>query len=170
MKIFNLFLLSLLVIGCAKVESPLEKQFRTDDSVVFKDSFLLRDKTIPLPPGDWRIAGKGFDVDKFFYISLIQEHKGNIFSYVVIQVDTLELNRDGCYIKSEVLEKEGMHHIVKIKNVAGEGTDGWYVDNRIVTITLGEEKMDYVKEFANYIKSHKLVISNRSEERRAGKE
>ena len=147
-----------LLTGCVEKTSKLQSDFRVDDSKVFRDSFSIRDKTIPLPPGDWKIMVSTPDKD-FYSIGLIQEHAGKTFSYIVIYVDSLELNREFGYTPWEALKRSDMHHVVSIKNNNGEAQNGWWVNNFIPTFTTKEDNLT-VKAAAAYVLSHNLIIPN----------
>jgi hypothetical protein len=126
-KIFFFLLLLLSLSGCAQMTSTLEDQFRVDDAKIYRDSFTIRDKTIPLPPGDWKIAGSGLNSEKFFIVYFLQEHPGKLFSYIHISVDSLELNREYGYKPSEEIIRKDMHHTVLVGNTAGEARDWWLI-------------------------------------------
>jgi len=153
---FSLFLL----MGCVEKSANLETIYKTNDNNIFRDTFSIRDKTIPLPLGEWKIISSGFDADKFFYVVLIQEHPGKIFSYVSVQVDSIQLNREYGYFKDKDLERSDMLRVFKHKNVQGEPLDGWFINNFIPTFTAKDSSPQYIKDASSYIASHKLIISD----------
>lgn len=160
-KLSVVFLLSMLLITSCIVKSvDLKNDYLADDNKVFRDSFSIRGKTIPLPPGDWKIMASGYDYDKFFRVFLVQEHNGKLFHYITIQVDSLELNREYGYNVSEVLNRKNMHHVVVVKNIAGEEREGWYINNFIIGLTPKEDQSEVYNDAAAYFKSHNYLISN----------
>ena len=153
---FSFFLLT----GCVEQTANLETVFKPDDNNIFRDSFSIRDKTIPLPEGEWKIISSGFDSDNFFYVVLIQEHPGEIFSYVTVQVDSIQLNREGGNFKNKDLERSDMLRVFKHKNVQGEPVDGWFINNFIPTFTAKDSDSQFQKDASRYVASHKLIISD----------
>ena len=153
--IFCVFLLT----GCVEKTSTLEKGYLVNDTKVFKDTFDIRGKIIPLPPGDWRIAGSGLNAEKFFVVFLFQEHPGKLFSYIHISVDSLDLIREYGYKPSEDIKRNDMHHTVLVGNTNGEAQDWWLVNNVVVNFNPKDNKLA-LNEAAAYIKSHNYIISH----------
>lgn len=154
------FFIPFLITGCVEKSATLQDQFQPDDAKIFRDSFSIRDKTVPLPPGDWKIQASGFDTEKFFRVFLIQEHENKSFSYITIQVDSIELDREYGYWKSKELKRTDMHHVVEVRNGDGEEQEGWWVNNFIITITPKEDLIKIYNDAITYLKSHNFVIPN----------
>jgi hypothetical protein len=155
MIVWSLIFLS----GCVDKSTNLQEQYMANDSKVYKGSFHIRGKTVPLPPGEWKIMANGFDSDKFFQLYLVHEHPGKIFQSIWICVDSIELNREYGYSIADVAKRLDMHHVVTNKHIAGEPHDWWFVNNQSAGFNKKEGK-PVLNEAIDYIKSHNLVTSN----------
>lgn len=152
--VFSFFLLA----GCVEKSSNLTNDYKVDNAKVFRDSFAIRGKTIPLPPGDWKIMASGLDAEKFFVVFLIQEHPGKLFSFIGMSVDSIESERERGYSAWSEINRKDIHHVVSIKSVPGEEQEGWVVNNCIPEFV--SDKKITIQDAAAYIKSNGLVISN----------
>ena len=148
-----------LLFGCVEKSSNLQNEFKASDSITFRDELTIREKTIPLPPGEWKVISSGYDSEKFFSVHLIQEHPGKLFSLIVISVDSLELNREYGYKKNVSIDRLDLNYKVMNKNTDGDEQDWWYVNNYIITATPKEGK-PVLNEGINYIRSHGYIISS----------
>lgn len=160
-RIFWLIFFSLLLLGgCVEKSSQLSADFQADDSKVFRDSFTIRDKTIPLPPGEWKIMASGLDAKKFFEVFLIQERPGRIFNYIILAADTVELDREGGYTSWSEVKRKDIHYAVSANNEGGEKQDAWIINNGIPTFICECTDKKVLEDASSYIKSKGLIISN----------
>lgn len=147
-----------LLLGCVERSSKLQEEVKASDVITFKDNFTIRGKTIPLPPGEWKIISSGYDSEKFFEVYFIQEHPGKKISCIFLAVDSIELNREGGYSKNKDIDRLDMHYKVVNKTTASDEQDWWYVNNFIIT-AIPKEGRPVRNEAIKYIKSHGYVIS-----------
>lgn len=145
------------LFGCVENSANLQAEFKESDT--YKDEFKIRGKAIPLPPGEWRIISSGLTSHKLFQVYFLQEHLEKKFSSVVISVDSLQLNSEFGYKKSETLDRLDLLYKAVHKNTGGEEQDWWYVNNYIFIAT-PKHGNPALNQAIDYIKSHGLVISS----------
>ena len=158
-KIVVLLFCCSFLFGCVEKSSNSQSEFKASDAITYQDEFKIRGKTIPLPPGEWRIISSGLNSQKLFQVYFIQEHTEKIFSSVVISVDSLQLNSEFGYKKSETLDRLDLLYKAVHKNTAGEEQDWWYVNNYIFIAT-PKNGNPALNEAIDYMKSHGFVISS----------
>ncbi len=151
------FLCFFLLFGCVASSSSLMQQYNPGNNSVYRESIYLRGKTIPLPPGDWKIIASGIERD-FFKLYLLQECPGKLFRHIFISVDTLELERKK-FSPSDELERTDLHHKIIKNGTPGEPQNSWYVSNTRIHFT-PKKNVKVLAEAAEYIRSHGYVVSH----------
>lgn len=157
--IWLILLFTLVLTGCNSVNtSKLTDLYNPAHNEIFKESITIRNKRVPLPPGDWKVIASGTRGD-FFRLYLLQEHQEKLFSSIYIAVDTLELNREGGYKNWKDLSRNDIHHVSSEGNISGEAQSGWIINNNIMTYLPKKEK--HVRNQAiSYIKDNGYALSN----------
>jgi len=152
-----LFICSLLLLGCVASSPSLMQEFNPANSHIYRDSIHLRGKTIPLPPGDWKVFASGIERD-FFKVFLLQEYPGKLFRHIFVSVDTLVLDRN-IYLPSEELDRSDLHHTVIKSRTPGEPQNSWYVSNTRIHFTPKKDEKVFAAA-AEYLRSHGYVVSH----------
>ncbi|MBU2054186.1 MAG: hypothetical protein KJ936_03220 [Proteobacteria bacterium] len=151
--IFLFIVVSFIIGGCAttslKQDYPTGKRYR--------DVFVLEDKRIPLPEGEWKIVGTGTtDMGKYSEVFLLKETNNHKFAGGVIIVSDTIMNNYVGYIQNTYAERKD-HHYVSIKsNTRTERLDLWLVNHYIFSFTPGQR--DASKEFLQYLIDNKISV------------
>lgn len=149
---------AMLCTGCISGTSRLTADYNAANRSIYNDFFWIRDKRVPLPPGDWRIIASGVEQD-FFKMYMLQELSERRFSYIYLSVDTAELKRESGYAPWNAMKRENMHFVSAISNTDGEPQDGWYINNDPGHFS-GKQEGAVLEQATDYIRSRGYVISH----------
>ena len=123
---------------------------------VYKNSIQLRNKTIPLPEGEWKVIGRGFRTqEKYFELFLLKETKRKEFhSGIIITTDT-PMNDYNGYLASKYFKRTNLHHVVVKNNATGGAQDCWLINHIRMAVNPNRPAR---KEAYNYFESNHILI------------
>ena len=144
--------LGLVMTGCVtpdvKETVSLEK--------VYENSISLRNKTIPLPKGKWKVIGSGYQKDDaYFEVVLMKEiDEKQIDSFALI-VTNSKHNKYNRYYPSKYCKRIDVHHVV-VKNNKHRGTqDCWLINHYRMYV---KPSRPALKEAYEYLTSNKYTL------------
>lgn len=154
----NLFVVVLmtLMFGCVTTSQNLKESISIGS--VYETEITLGSKIIPLPSGKWTVIASGIQKG-FFKVFLLKEHAEKKFSYIVINTDSLELERPRGYNASKYFDREDMYYKEVKNNSSGQAQDAWSVNHSMIHFNPNAKK-PIVKEASKYIRDRNFVISN----------
>ncbi len=131
-------------------QNPLEKSYQGEVD--------LQDMVLPLPEGQWKVVGRGFEDEyKFFTLILEKDIEKRPQVIIIIRKSTLK-NASKGYKSSDKLKRTDLLYVNAIKNApsASSGVDGWLIDHR--RLSFEGEKRQAVQELEKYVIDNKLII------------
>ncbi len=147
-----LLLASFILGGCVtpaiKKDYPLGKTYR--------DVFVLENKRVPLPEGEWKVAGTGYtDMGNYCEVSLLKETKDHkIAGIIIITSDSQTTNYTG-YWPNKYVQRTDLHYVSIKSNTGGQYLDLWAVSHYIMTFTPERET---VREFFQYCSDNNIIL------------
>jgi len=152
----NLIFLALLAFLLTSCATPSIKQ-NNPIGKVYKDSVQLRNKTIPLLEGEWKVIGRGFSGmnNEYFQLVLIKEtERREMHSSIIIATDTLRNSYIG-YLPCKYCNRMDVHHIAVKNNARGGAQDCWLINHYQMSVN---PKRQAIKEAYNYMISNHCTI------------
>ena len=119
----------------------------------YSEVFVLEDKSIPLPEGEWKVVGVGAAMEKFSEINLIKEtNERRLAGAIIIRSDT-SLNDFVGYWENKYVNRPDLHFKCVIRNSVQEGLDLWVINHYLMNWT---PKRKAAKEFYQYLLDNKI--------------
>ncbi len=119
-----------VVAGCTSHTNPIKDNPINE---TYQETITLNNMVVPLPEGEWEVAGRGFFRDRdFFGIFLVNIDETTPQAIIFIKRDSPYydyVTRYSGYPSSVDLEREDMLHVVSNRNEPGEARDGWFIDH-----------------------------------------
>jgi hypothetical protein len=143
--------------GCAT--SDFKKDFPI--GAIHHNSIVFEGKKVPLPNGEWRVAGTGTaEMGKYNEITLVKTTDDRKFAGGVIITSDSVLNDYTGYVQNKFAERKD-HHYVEIKsNSRSEGHDIWLVSHYLHSFNPGEREMSI--EFTKYLVDNQIDFGHLS--------
>ena len=156
MKSNLLFLtvMAFLLTSCAttpglKENNPIEK--------VYNNSIQLRNKTIPLPAGEWKVIGRATygDNDAYFRIVLLKVTESKeMEASIIITTDTWQNEYIG-YNRYKPCDRTDILHVEVKNNSRGGAQDCWAINHFKTSVN---PKNPAIKEAFKYLVSNKISM------------
>lgn len=149
--IFLFIVISFVIGGCAG--TSLNQDYPTGKS--YREVFVWEGKRVPLPEGEWKIAGTGtLDMGKYSEAFLVKVTNDRKLAGGIIIVSDTTLNDYRGYKQNTYAERKD-HLYVSIKsNTRSEGLDLWLVNHYIMSFKPGQRKAS--QEFMQYLIDNKI--------------
>lgn len=148
---FFVILLSLFIIGCSlnrlKENYPIDKKYY--------GNFTINGKTVPLPAGEWGVAGRGTrNIKDYYEVWLINYNNRTMNGAIYIMSDAPFNNYIG-YKKNSYAERKDIYYVEINSNSEGDPFDLWLVNHSVIKLSV---KRQANKELYEYLKQRNISI------------
>jgi hypothetical protein len=143
-----------ILVGCItpafKKDNPIGKTYR--------DVFVLENKQVPLPEGEWKVAGTGYrDNQRFCEVYLVKVTEDRKLTGVIIIIsENMAFGYSG-YLPDKYAKRTDLHYVSIKSNTTEEGLDLWLVNHYFASFSPKEREAS--NQFFQYCHDNKIDLS-----------